>query len=64
MKGILNLLLGIFAIGNVGYNLYRGGVAGSFFGFVVSSPVYCLIWSALAIYFLSAFYRMNKKPKH
>lgn len=64
MKGILNLILGIFALVNVGYHLYaKSGMSGRFFGIEVSSPIYCLIWSALGIYFLYSFYKVNAKPK-
>lgn len=64
MKGILNLVLGIMGIFTVGYHLaFANGAPGRFFGIEVSSPVYCLIWSTLAIYFLYSFYKMNRGPK-
>lgn len=64
MNGIINLLLGIFAIGNVAYHLtQKAGMSGKFFGVEVSSTVYCLIWGALGVYFLSAFFRMKKRSK-
>ncbi|MEM6631964.1 MAG: hypothetical protein AAF694_19965 [Bacteroidota bacterium] len=62
MKGILYLLLGIGALIEVGYHLYRyNGQPGSFLGFSIPNIPYLLIWGGLGVLFLYRFFAERKK---
>lgn len=61
MRGIFNLLIGIFAIYNIGIHVTKYmGSARRLFGFEVNEYLYLLFWAVIGILCFKQFYDQMK----
>lgn len=60
-RAIINLIIGIFAAGNVGYKLFTCPLCPDrIFSFEIPGIAYIAIWTLFAVSCLSAFNRARK----